>query len=253
MTDKDTEQNTPQRISKMISRAGLCSRRDAERWIAEGRVTLNGKVIDTPVINVTADDIITVDGKPIAIETEKTIRVWMMHKPVDLITTRHDPQGRETVFDLLPRKWGHVISVGRLDINSEGLLLLTNSGALSRYLELPRSKIPRTYQVRVYGRVDDTILEPLRRGITVDSVHYEPIDVEQYDPQTTASNQWLNVTLYEGKNREIRRVMTAIGLEVNRLVRVGYGPFALGDLPLGQTIEIAPEIVLQHCKNWGLV
>lgn len=226
-----------ERIAKRMARAGLCSRRDAERWIFEGRVTIDGEILTTPAIVVTDKMKIMVDGKLITEVPEP--RLWLYHKPVDLLTTHHDPQGRPTIFENLPSSMPRVISIGRLDLNSEGLLLLTNDGELSRYAELPATGWARSYQVRVYGEVDENALADLVHGVTIDGISYGRIEAELEDPShNTRSNTWLFMTLYEGKNREIRKVMEYLGLRVNRLIRVSYGPFSLEDLNPGQVKEI---------------
>lgn len=226
-----------ERIAKRMARAGLCSRRDAERWIFEGRVTIDGEVLTTPAIIVTDKMQIHVDGKLLTQAPEP--RLWLYHKPIGLLTTHHDPQGRPTIFESLPRSMPRVISIGRLDLNSEGLLLLTNDGELSRYAELPLTGWARSYQVRVFGQVDEAALANLINGITIDGISYGPIEAELDEPSlNTRSNTWLFMTLYEGKNREIRKVMDYLGLRVNRLIRVSYGPFTLGDLEPGQIKEV---------------
>ncbi len=240
----------PERIAKVIAAAGICSRRDAERMIEEGRVALNGKALKTPAVTVTPEDRITIDGRPLMLRTHKAQpRVWLLHKPAGWITTARDPQGRPTVFENLPKKMGRVLSVGRLDINSEGLLLLTNDGGLSRLLELPRTALPRHYRVRVQGEVDEDALQALSKGITVDGITYKSIHAEI--EKAGRSNSWLYMTLHEGKNREIRRIMEALGLRVNRLIRVGYGPFELGDLDVGRVSEVAPAIVEKFLHQIG--
>ncbi|MDE0588747.1 pseudouridine synthase [Halocynthiibacter sp. C4] len=236
--------NTPttksgDRIAKVLARAGVASRREAERMIEAGRVSVNGKVIDSPALNVTEKDKIEVDGKPLA-EPEHA-RMWLYYKPLGLVTTESDEKGRETVFDALPEELGRVLSVGRLDINSEGLLLLTNDGGIKRKLELPSTGWLRRYRVRVNGRPDETTLEPLRKGISVDGETFQPMIVS-LDRQQGA-NAWLTVSIREGKNREIRRAMAAIGLTVNRLLRVSYGPFRLGELKPGEVEEVKQRVL----------
>ena len=235
--NKDTPEG--ERIAKVIARAGLASRREAERMIAEGRVSVNGAVIDRAALNVTEKDRITVDGKPLEAPDEP--RLWLYHKPSGLVTTTKDEQGRPTIYDDLPDDLPRVMSVGRLDLNSEGLLLLTNDGAIKRKLELPSTGWLRKYRVRVKGRPTDAMLEPLRAGIEVDGVRYQPM-VVSLDRQQGA-NAWLTVGLREGKNREIRRAMGDIGLSVNRLIRVSYGPFQLGQLKPGEVQEVRRKIL----------
>ncbi len=231
-----------ERIAKRLARAGLCSRREAERWIAAGRVAVNGETLTSPALAVTGKDQITVDGEPLR-AAERT-RVWRYHKPRGLVTTHRDPQGRPTVFEKLPRTLGHLISVGRLDLNSEGLLLLTNDGELARRLELPATAWVRRYRVRVFGTVEDSALTQLEKGITVDRVRFGSIRA-QIDSRR-GGNAWLTVSLQEGKNREIRRAMEHIGVTVNRLIRVAYGPFQLGNLPTGELDEIKPKVLREQ-------
>lgn len=228
-----------ERIAKFMARAGLCSRRDAERWIADGRVKVNGEVLISPACVVTSEDVVSVDGKTIA--DKEPLRLWLYHKPAGLLTTHHDPEGRPTVFEHLPTTLPRVISVGRLDMTSEGLLLLTTSGALARYLELPSTGWIRCYRVRVYGSPSRHALAQLRRGLTVEGVHYAGIEVA-IERQTT-SHTWLSMGLKEGKNREIRRLCEHLGLKVTRLIRVSYGAFALGELAAGQVREVKPSAV----------
>ncbi|MDR9775667.1 pseudouridine synthase [Rhizobium hidalgonense] len=223
-----------ERISKVMARAGVASRRDIERMIMEGRVTLNGAVLDTPVVNVTLADRIEVDGVPIR-GIERT-RLWLYHKPAGLVTTNADPEGRATVFDNLPEELPRVMSIGRLDINTEGLLLLTNDGGLARALELPATGWLRRYRVRAHGEIDQDALDRLKDGIAVDGVLYGSIEATL--DRTQGSNVWITMGLREGKNREIKNVMGALGLDVNRLIRISYGPFQLGDLPEGHVIEV---------------
>lgn len=228
---------TQERIAKRMASAGLCSRREAEKWIESGRVAVNGTVLESPACVVGPNDVITVDGQNIA--TKPLTRLWRYHKPAGLVTSARDPQGRPTVFENLPSAMGRVISVGRLDLNSEGLLLLTNDGALSRHLELPKTGLKRTYRARVYGEADVARLEELKNGITYEGVNYGPMDVwvEKYNGR----NSWLRISIHEGKNREIRNVMRAIDLHVNRLIRFAYGPFELGELQPGEVEEVPPD------------
>jgi 23S rRNA pseudouridine2605 synthase len=224
----------PERISKILARVGVASRRDIERMIMEGRVTLNGKLLETPVVNVTFEDKIEVDGVPIR-GVERT-RLWLYHKPAGLVTTNSDPEGRPTVFENLPEDLPRVLSIGRLDINTEGLLLLTNDGGLSRVLELPTTGWLRRYRVRAHGEVDQAKLDTLKDGIAVDGVLYGSIDATL--DRTQGRNVWITMGLREGKNREIKNVLGALGLDVNRLIRISYGPFQLGDLEEGRVIEV---------------
>ena len=234
-TAKDSE-----RIAKVIARAGMCSRRDAERWILDGRVSVNGKTLESPAFTVGPDDRIIVDGKPLP--ASEAARLFLYHKPAGLVTTMRDEQNRPTVFANLPPGLPRVISVGRLDLSSEGLLLLTNDGGLARYLELPANALKRCYRVRVHGTVKGTQLARLAQGVTVDGVNYGPIEARMEGAQT-AANAWLLVTLREGKNREIRKVMAHLGLQVARLIRTSYGPFELGELAPGSAREVKPEIL----------
>jgi 23S rRNA pseudouridine2605 synthase len=238
-----------ERLAKVMARAGLCSRRDAELWIKDGRVKLNGAVWRDPAMNVSEEDVILVDGRPLP-KTEST-RLWLLHKPVGTVTTASDPQGRPTVFSLLSKSMPRVISIGRLDLNSEGLLLLTNDGSFARTLELPKTALPRRYRVRTYGRFDPRDLRELKRGITVDGIFYDSIDAVQENPNDTTLNQWLVVTLHEGKNREIRNVMRALGLQVNRLIRVAYGPFELGALEPGKISEVSQAVIQSFKQKLG--
>ncbi len=227
------------RIAKVIARAGIASRREAERMIEAGRVTVNGKTIDRAALNVKAKDKITVDGRVVG--DPEPPRLWLYHKPTGLVTTTRDEQGRTTIFDELPDDLPRVMSVGRLDLNSEGLLLLTNDGGIKRKLELPSTGWLRKYRVRVKGRPGDDTFEPLRKGLEVDGERFQPMTVT-LDRQQGA-NAWATVSIREGKNREIRRAMEAVGLSVNRLIRVSYGPFQLGQLKPGEVQEIRPRIL----------
>ncbi len=235
-TDKKPE---GERIAKRLARAGVASRRDAERMIEAGRIKLNGKVLTSPAVNVIARDRILVDGKPLP-EAEHP-RLWRYHKPAGLVTSARDEQGRPTVFDRLPPELPRVMSVGRLDLNSEGLLLLTNDGELKRRLELPSTGWMRKYRVRVHGNPTEEMLAPLTRGITVDGERFQPMSIS-VDRQQGA-NAWLTLGLREGRNREIRRALEAVGLTVNRLIRISYGPFQLGDLTAGAVEEVRPRVL----------
>lgn len=223
-----------ERIAKAMARAGLCSRREAEAWIAKGRVSVNGKKLTTPAFTVSAEDRITVDGKPLPQKPET--RLWRYHKPKGLVTTHRDEKDRPTVFQSLPKEMPRVISVGRLDLNSEGLLLLTNDGELARLLELPATGWTRRYRVRAWGRPDAEKLAGLKKGITIDGVKYGSIDAQI--ERVTGENLWLTMSLQEGKNREIRKVLDALGMQVNRLIRLSYGPFQLGRLPENGVEEV---------------
>lgn len=223
-----------ERIAKVMARAGLCSRRDAERWIRDGRVKVHGQVIDTPATLITDPTAVEVDGK--ALSAPQEARLYRYHKPPGLVTSHKDDQGRPTVFDNLPAGIGRVVSVGRLDLNSEGLLLLTNDGGLARELELPSNGWTRTYRVRVFGHVTEDMLAGLKDGAEVDGVKYASIDARI--EKKTGRNAWLIVSLTEGKNREIRRVMEHLGLQVNRLVRTHYGPFRLDGLERGDVAQV---------------
>jgi 23S rRNA pseudouridine2605 synthase len=230
-----------ERIAKFLSRAGVASRRESERLIEAGRVALNGVVVTHPATLVGMDDALAVDGKAVAgLEQSK---IWRYHKPAGLVTTVRDPQGRPTVFAALPKTLPRLISVGRLDINTEGLLLLTNDGELARYLEHPAQGISRTYRIRAHGKVDETAIARLAKGITVDGVRYRPVQTSLDSRQ--GSNCWLIMTLREGKNREIKRLLEQVGLQVTRLIRTDYGPFQLGKLAQG-AVEEVPRRMLPH-------
>jgi len=240
--DASDDADTSERVAKVLARAGVASRRDVERLIADGRVKLNGEVLTTPAVKVGSADVLTVDGRTIA--AAEAARVWRYHKPVGLVTTHKDPKGRPTVFENLPPGLPRVISVGRLDLSSEGLLLLTNDGELARALELPANALVRRYRARARGRgVTQAVLDKLRDGVVVDGVAYGPIDARLEDSRTGGANQWIMVTLAEGKNREVRKVLDSLGLTVNRLIRLNYGPFELGRLKPGEAEEVAPRIV----------
>lgn len=235
MSKTDTPDTTKgERIAKVMARAGLCSRRDAERWITEGRVKVDGKVIDTPATLIADPTTVVVDGKPLSAPEEA--RLWRYHKPPGLVTSHKDDQDRPTVFDNLPPQIGRVVSVGRLDLNSEGLLLLTNDGGLARELELPSNDWVRTYRVRVFGHVTEEKLATLKDGVVVEGIKYGSIDASI--EKQTGRNAWLIVSLSEGKNREIRRVMEHLELRVNRLIRTQYGPFRLDGLERGDVQQI---------------
>lgn len=259
MTDQD-QSPKGERIAKVLARAGIASRRTVERLIEAGRVKMDGKVLTTPAVIVTGLDGIEVDGKAVLAPAET--KLWRYHKRIGSLCTYHDPQGRDTVFDNLPAHMGRVISVGRLDLNTEGLLLLTNDGELARYLELPENQMERTYRVRVYGWIDLKKLEALKDGVTIDGVHYGAIHAVMEDraPQKKAdatsskaeqggnkadtkfgANKWIRITITEGKNREVRKIMAHLGLEVNRLIRVSYGPFTLGSLQREASAQVTDK------------
>lgn len=228
-----------ERIAKVLSRAGIASRREAERLIEIGEVAVNGVVITSPALNVTDADKITVGGKPV--KAAEPARLWLYYKPEGLVTSESDEKGRQTVFETLPPELPRVMSVGRLDLNSEGLLLLTNDGELKRRLELPSTGWLRKYRVRINGNPTDVDLEPLRKGIVVDGERFQPMLVVL--DRIQGANAWLTIGLREGKNREIRRALNALDLYVNRLIRISYGPFRLGDLEPGGIEEVKPRIL----------
>ena len=244
-TADDTPPETPQRIAKVIARAGLASRREAERMIEAGRVRLNGKLLKTPAVTVLGKDIIEVDG--VAIAGKEPPRLWRYHKPPGLLTTNHDPKGRPTIYERLPDTLPRVISVGRLDMPSEGLLLLTNDGELARALELPSTGWTRKYRARAYGKVVQPELDTLMKGITIDGIPTGPIEATLESQK--GDNAWIAVTIREGKNREVRRAFESIGLTVNRLIRISYGPFQLGQLSRGGVEEVKRSILRDQVGN----
>jgi 23S rRNA pseudouridine2605 synthase len=226
-----------ERIAKVIARAGLASRREAEAWIAAGRVAVNGAVIGSPALNVTTADRIAVDGEPL--RSRERTRLFLYNKPRGLVTTHADPQGRPTIFGGLPKNLPRLISIGRLDLNTEGLLLLTNDGGLARVLELPATAWLRRYRVRALGRVTQEALDAMRGGVTIDGVRYGPVEATL--DREHGSNIWLTFAIREGKNREVRKVLESLGLKVNRLIRVSFGPFQLGELADGAVKEIESQ------------
>lgn len=241
------------RIAKAMAHAGLCSRRDAENWIAAGRVAVNGKILTTPACVVSPSDDVAVDGSPLPVP--QVARLWRYNKPKGLVTSHKDPQGRPTVFAALPDDLPRVVSVGRLDFNTEGLLLLTSDGSLARHLELPSTGWVRRYRVRAYGRVSQDALDRLKTGLTVDGVRYGPVEAKI--ERTQGSNVWLTIGLREGKNREVKRIAEHLGLTVNRLIRVSFGPFALGELTPGAVDEVKRKVLieqlgLQRARELGL-
>jgi len=230
----------PQRIAKIIARSDRCSRREAEELIYEGRVKVNGVVITSPALTIT-DEAIKIDNK--LINPQEKLRMWIFHKPRGYITTNKDDLGRKTIFEILPENMPRTITIGRLDINTEGLLLLTNDGEIARYIELPKNKWTRIYRARVFGKIDMEKLKKLEKGIKIDGVIYGSIKIEL--EREGDSNSWLKVSLMEGKNREIKKVFEYFGLTVNRLIRISFGPFHLGKLPVGAVREI-PQIALKE-------
>lgn len=239
-TPQKTDKSDPaERIAKVMARAGVASRREAERMILEGRVTVNGKAIDSPALDVLPGDRITVDGN--RLDEKQETRLWLYYKPVGLVTSESDEKGRQTVFDALPRDLPRVMTVGRLDLNSEGLLLLTNDGDLKRRLELPSTGWLRRYRVRVNGQPSDLTFAPLRRGVTIDGEEFAPMEIKLDSQQ--GANAWLTVGIREGRNREIRRAMAHVGLQVNRLIRVGYGPFKLTGMEKNEVIEVKRRVL----------
>jgi 23S rRNA pseudouridine2605 synthase len=234
-----------ERIAKVMARAGLCSRREAERLIADGRVSLNGEVLTSVAVNVTSRDSIAVNGK--ALPRREETRLWRYHKPQGLVVSHRDPQGRPTVFEKVKDRLPRVVSVGRLDINTEGLLLLTNDGALARFLELPASGWLRRYRVRAYGQVDESKLAALVHGIEIDGVRYGSIQANVERAQ--GDNRWLSFAIREGKNREIKKLCEHLGLKVNRLIRVSFGPLDLGELRRGEIEEVPPSVLRKALGN----
>lgn len=233
-----------ERIAKKIAACGVCSRRDAEKLIESGRVKVNGTVLKTPAFLVDDKDVISVDD--VALKKKENARIWCYHKPVGLVTTHKDPAGRPTVFENLPKYLPRVISVGRLDLNSEGLLLLTTDGELARSMELPTRGWKRQYRVRIHGSMTPEMIEKAAKGVTVEGVRYAPAKIEIEPNQSGGRNQWIQVTLTEGKNREIRKMMMSFGLQVARLIRISYGPFQLGNLPIGEVREISAKVIKEQ-------
>ncbi len=229
----------PERIAKVMARAGVASRRDCEAMIEEGRVSVNGKVLESPALDVGPNDVVLVDGEPLPAR-ERT-RLWLYHKPRGVVTTNFDPEGRPTVFDALPEDLPRVLTIGRLDINTEGLLLLTNDGGLARVLELPETGWLRRYRVRAFGEVTQDVLDTVKDGVTIDGIHYGPV-IARFERQQ-GFNTWLTVDLREGKNREVKTVLEHLGLTVNRLIRISFGPFQLGDLPEGEADEVRSRVL----------
>jgi 23S rRNA pseudouridine2605 synthase len=238
----DTEAPRGDRIAKWLSRAGVASRRDVERMLAEGTIKLNGRTVTHPATFIAAGDVVQVNGK--VVDQPERTRMWRYHKPEGLVTTHKDPERRPTVFDKLRLQLPRVVSVGRLDLTSEGLLLLTNDGGLARQLELPATGWLRRYRVRVFGVPNEAALRALAKGVTVEGVRYGPIEADV--DAKKGDNTWLTVSLREGRNREIRRVMAHLGLSVSRLIRIAYGPFQLGTLERGGIEEIPPRVLREQ-------
>ena len=232
-----------ERVAKALARAGVASRREVERLITEGRVALNGRTLDTPAVRIDPGDILTVDGEVIA--DAEPVRLFRYHKPSGLMTSHNDPQGRPTVFQALPPGLPRLISVGRLDLATEGLLLLTNDGGVARTLELPATGLVRRYRARAFGRITQDRLDALKAGVTVEGVRYGPVEavIDKAREGASGANLWVSVTLSEGKNREVRKVLESVGLKVNRLIRLAYGPFALSTLPPGEIEEVGPRVI----------
>jgi 23S rRNA pseudouridine2605 synthase len=237
--EQENQRKSGQRIAKVIARAGLASRREAEAWIAAGRVAVNGAVIASAALDVTGSDRITIDGEPLRVR--QRTRLFLYHKPRGLLTTHADPRGRPTIFQNLPRDLPRLISVGRLDFNTEGLLLLTNDGTLARLLELPSTGWLRRYRVRAHGAITQDKLDGLRRGVTISGIHYGPIEATL--DRVQASNVWLTLGIREGKNREVRNVLGHLGLAVTRLIRISFGPFQLGELREGEIEEVRTRVL----------
>ncbi|HWU74626.1 MAG TPA: pseudouridine synthase, partial [Sphingomonas sp.] len=228
------DERSPHRIAKLLARAGVASRREVERMIAEGRVAKDGVTLDTPATILPSLDGVTVDGEPVA--AAEPTRLFLFHKPTGVLTAERDPAGRATIYDRLPKDLPRLVPVGRLDLNTEGLLLLTTDGELKRQLELPSTGVERSYRARAYGQISQAQLEELIHGIEIDGVRYGAIDANL--ERRTGANVWIEMTLSEGKNREVRRVLEHLGLRVSRLIRTRYGPFVLGDLPVGDIGEV---------------
>ena len=234
-----------ERIAKVLSRSGVCSRREAERWILQGRISVDGKIIDSPALNVSSENKILVDGNPIP-EIEPT-RIWRYHKPPGRLTTRKDPEDRPTIFDGLPKEFSNLKTIGRLDMNSEGLLLLTNDGEIARCLELPPTGWTRKYRIRVHGAVDNKVFLKLKNRVRIDGYEYGPVTANL--ERQVGANAWVQISLQEGKNREVRRLMEHFGYTVNRLIRVSFGPFHLGKLTRGQFEEIPARVLLSNLPS----
>lgn len=236
-----------ERIAKYIARRGIGSRRQVEQMIVDGRITCNGVRLSSPALLVSNNDTITIDNQPLP--TKEPIRLWRYYKPCGLITTFHDPQGRATVFDHLPKTMPKVIAVGRLDLNSEGLLLLTNSGSLAHYLEHPKNALVRTYKVRIHGQCTPIMIAQMKKGLTIDGIHYAPMRAQALNNKQTSANTWVIISLTEGKNREVRKVFAYFGLSVSRLIRLEFASFILGDLKPQECSEVSTEALQEALGN----
>jgi 23S rRNA pseudouridine2605 synthase len=244
MTEKDKAMEGD-RIAKLLARAGVASRREVERMIADGRVALDGTTLMTPAIALKSLDGVTVDGN--LVKGAAPTRLFVFHKPVGVLTAERDPKGRKTIYDVLPKDLPRLMPIGRLDLNTEGLLLMTNDGGFKRQMELPSSGVPRTYRARAYGQVDQASLEELMMGVEIEGMHYGPINANI--ERRTGANVWIEMKLAEGKNREVRRVLEYLGLEVSRLIRTAYGPFELLDLPAGKVGEVDRNTLARFRKS----
>lgn len=254
MNPSPEKNDKKQRIALVIAQAGTCSRREAEAWIRAGRVSVNETPLETPAYCVSPQDHITVDGQPLPHTADHLIRLWVYHKPRGLITTHKDPQERPTVFQNLPKTLPRVVSIGRLDLNSEGLLLLTTSGSVARFFEHPQTGLPRVYRVRIRGSLKGSMIHQLEQGITIGQIAYKPIQVrllKDGKEPARSTNQWIDLILWEGKNREIRTILTHLGVSINRLMRVEYGPFSLDHLSPGEIKEIETKKLYNILKDLG--
>ncbi len=238
------------KIARYIQQAGLASRREAEAWVRAGRVRVDGVIVRTPALVLEAEEVILLDGKPLP--PREQVRLWRYHKPAGVIVTRRDPRGRPTIFSTLPKQYRNLIAVGRLDVASEGLILLTNDGALARQLELPVNGLERHYRVRVFGSVTQDRLDCLAAGVVVQKIRYAPAKA-QLEKIMTGSNHWIKITLREGKNREVRILMESLGLQVNRLIRTGFGMLRLGRLSRGEIAPVASSLLRAQWKEWERV
>lgn len=251
-TDTQTPAPTGERLAKRLAHAGVCSRRDAEKLIAAGKVQVNGKTITTPAFNVNPADKINVNGTALAVKEEGELpRLFRFHKPAGVLCTNKDEHGRKTVFDMIPPNAPRLVLVGRLDFNSEGLLLLTNNGDLARTLTLPATGLERTYRVRVQGKPNERHMDAMRKGLKIEGVQYRPAKVMLDDTPSSGTNHWMTITLTEGKNREIRKMLEHFGFQVNRLLRTSYGPLTLGTIPKGTLVEVPVNQLKKILKDVG--